>query len=138
MTSASADDPPEAGSSNDLNGLAILLVEDSWQIGQAMKSLLQAMGADVAGPAASTAEAERLLSQRAPDVAIVDFSLRGNERASGLIERLHDRGVGVVVISGYDVLPGPAVKAIAILQKPVTEAQLVATLRPLVARKAPR
>ena len=34
-------------------------------------------GAEVVGPAATTTEAERLLSEHAPDVALVDFHLRG-------------------------------------------------------------
>jgi len=116
--------------------MAILLVEDSWHVGQAMKNLLRVMGADVAGPAATTAEAERLLCEHAPDVALVDISLRGGERAYGLIDRLHDRGVRVIVISGYAELPLASAKAAAILQKPVSEAQLLATLRPFIAQKA--
>jgi DNA-binding NtrC family response regulator len=124
-----------AGGSDDLKGLGILLVEDSWHIGCAMKNLLQLMGADVAGPAATTAEAERLLSERSPDVAIVDISLREGEQAFGLIDRLHDQGVRVVVISGYSELP-PDSRAVATLQKPVSEAELLATLRPLIGQKA--
>jgi hypothetical protein len=45
-------DPPEAGCP-DLNGVQILLVEDSFILGAAMKDLLQACGADVAGPVAT-------------------------------------------------------------------------------------
>ncbi len=126
------------GSSDDLKGLRVLLVEDSWHVGRAMKSLLAVLGATVDGPAASTAEAERLLAAHSPDVAIIDFRLREGESASGLIDRLNDQGVGVIVVSGYEVLPVPAVKAEAVLQKPVSEAQLLAVLRPLVARKAAR
>jgi CheY-like chemotaxis protein len=136
MILSNAHDPAIAGSSDDLNGLGILLVEDSWHVGQAMKRLLQVMGADVAGPAATTAEAERLLCEHVPDVALVDISLRGGERAYGLIDRLHDRGVRVIVISGYAELPLASAKAAAVLQKPVSEAQLLATLRPLIAQKA--
>jgi DNA-binding NarL/FixJ family response regulator len=63
----------------------------------ALKSLLQALGADVDGPAATTAEAERLVSEHAPDVALVDFNLREGERAYGLIDRLLDQGIRVVM-----------------------------------------
>ena len=45
------------------------------------------LGADVVGPAATTAEAERLLSEHAPDVALVDFYLRAGELSYGLITR---------------------------------------------------
>jgi DNA-binding NtrC family response regulator len=127
MTSSNAHDPPEVGSA-DLTGLRILVVEDSWHLGIALESLLQAMGAEVAGPVATTAEAERLISEHTPDIAIVDFNLRGGELAHGLIDRLHDQGARVIVTSGYAVLPLAPGKAAAILQKPFSEAQLIATL----------
>jgi DNA-binding NtrC family response regulator len=134
MTSSNAHDSPGAGLS-DLKGVRILLVEDDWQLGIALKSQLRALGADVAGLAATTAEAQRLISERAADVALVDFNLRGGERAYGLIDRLHDQGVRVIVISGYADLP-LAGKVEAILQKPISEEQLLATLRRVT--KAPR
>ena len=100
MTLLNAHDLPEIGSSDDLKGLDILLVEDSRSVGKAVKSLLELLGAAVVGPAANTAEAERLLSEHAPDVALVDFHLRGGELSYGLIARLHDQGMPVIVVSG--------------------------------------
>jgi DNA-binding NtrC family response regulator len=138
MTSSNADEPLGTKSSADLNGVDILLVEDSWHVGQAMRNLLLLMGAKVAGPAATAAEAERLLSEHAPDVAIVDISLRGGERAFNLIDRLNERGVRVIVISGYAEIPLASGKAMAFLQKPVSEVELLAVLRPLVAQKPAR
>jgi DNA-binding response OmpR family regulator len=110
-----------------LKGLRILLVEDSWNVGEALTSLLRAMGAEVAGPAATTAEAERLLSTYAPDVAVVDFTLRGGELAVGLIDQLHDRGIRVVMTSGYDIQSFASEK-VAILKKPFTDTELLASL----------
>jgi len=138
MASSNAQDPFGAGSSDDLTGLDILLVEDSCEVGEATKDLLELLGADVAGPVATTAEAERLLSEHAPDVALVDFHLRGGERSDGLIARLRERGVPVIVISGSVFPPLPSVEAVTILEKPVSEAQLLANLRPLLAQKAAR
>lgn len=132
MASSNAHDPPGTGAS-DLNGLRILLVEDSWHVGTALRSLLRVWGADVVGPAATTADAERLISERAPDVALIDINLRGGERAYDLIDRLHGRGIRVVVISGYSDVPLALAKAVAILPKPVDEAQLLASLRPMTA-----
>jgi CheY-like chemotaxis protein len=77
MTPSNTHDPAGAGSPDDLRGLEILLVEDSWIVGETMKDLLELLGAVVVGPAATTAEAERLPSEHAPDVALVDFHLRG-------------------------------------------------------------
>ena len=133
MTSSNTHDPAGAGSSDDLRGLEILLVEDSWVVGEAMKGLLELLGADVVGPATTTAEAERLLSEHAPDVALVDFHLRGGELSSSLIARLHEQGVPVIMISGSsESLSGLPVEAATILEKPVSEAQLLASLRPLL------
>jgi DNA-binding NtrC family response regulator len=135
MTSPNAHDRSGADAL-DLQGIRVLLVEDSWHLGVAMKRLLQLHGAEVAGPAATTAEAEGLIAERVPDVALVDFNLRDDERADGLIDRLHDQGVPVVVVSGYAVFPMAPEKVAAILQKPVAESQLLAALRPLLANKA--
>ena len=62
--------------------------------------------------------------------ALVDFSLRGDELAHGLIDRLHNQGVRVVVISGYADVPLAPGKVAAILHKPIKEELLLAALRP--------
>ena len=100
MTSLTSHDAPVARSLDDLRGLNVLLVEDSWNVGAAVKDILELLGADVAGPAATKAEAERLLAERSPDIALVDFHLRGGELADGLITLLHAQGVPVIVTSG--------------------------------------
>jgi DNA-binding response OmpR family regulator len=136
MTLSNTHDPTRAGSSDDLRGLEILLVEDSGIVGEAIKDLLELLGANVVGPAASTAEAERLLSEHAPDVALVDFHLRGGEMSYGLIARLNEQGVPVIMISGSSESPsGLPVEAAIILEKPFSEAQLLASLRPLLTEK---
>ena len=128
--------PGAAPDSWDLKGVNILLVEDSWHLGIALKNLLKAWGAEVSGPVATAAEAERLTSGQRPAVALVDLNLRGGERAYDLIDRLHERGIPVIVTSGYEVLPRLPAKAVAVLQKPFGEAQLLALLRPLTSQKA--
>ena len=103
-----------------------------------MKDLLELLGAHVLGPAATTAEAERLLSEHAPDVALVDFHLRGGELSYGLIAQLHKQGVPVILVSGSSKSLSPLpVEAATILEKPFSEAQLLASLRPLLAQKSP-
>jgi DNA-binding response OmpR family regulator len=122
--------------SADLNGMCILLVEDSWNVGVALKRQLQTLGLEVAGPVATAVEAERLMTERQPDAAIVDFNLRGGEKANGLINRLHDQGVCVIVASGYSIPPMMPGMVVAILEKPIHEAQLVAALRLVIAQKS--
>ncbi|MGA7102839.1 MAG: response regulator [Pseudolabrys sp.] len=126
MNAASGDDAPEAGLPN-LKGKRILLVEDSWQLGMALKSLLRSFDAEVDGPAATTSDAERLISEHAPDAAIIDVNLRQGERSYGLIDRLIGQGVPVVVTSGYSDLPMVSAKA-HILEKPISEEKLIAIL----------
>jgi CheY-like chemotaxis protein len=113
---------------SELNGLRVLVVEDSWHVASALKSLLEELGVDVAGPAATLEDAERLLAAREPETAIVDINLRG-EMAYGLIDRLHSQGVRVVVISGYAVPKVAEGKVAAILQKPFSAKSLLAVLR---------
>jgi DNA-binding NtrC family response regulator len=125
--------PPTSGS-GELKGARILLVEDSWHVGNAIKRLLSALGADVAGPVATIADAERLITGCKPDVAIVDINLRNGERANPLLDRLQQEGIPVIIITGYtDVALQPG-KVEAILQKPVSVEQFLAILRPIVAR----
>jgi CheY-like chemotaxis protein len=126
MPAADADEEPEAGS---LLGLRVLVVEDSWHVATAVESLLRSYGAEVAGPVASTAEAERLIAEQIPDVAIVDINLRGGELAYDLIDKLSDLAVRVVVMSGYSALRQHQDKVSAVLHKPITEAELLAAVR---------
>jgi len=126
----------DSGSADELKGLDILLVEDSRDVGQAVKTLLELCGARVDGPAANTAEAEGLLAAPRPDVALVDFHLRGGEESSGLIVRLREQGVPVIVLSGsFEISPLPSLDGTTVLEKPVAEADLLAQLIPFIAKK---
>lgn len=127
MALMNGDSASDAGSS-DLKGMRILLVEDSWQLGIALKSLLRSFDAEVDGPVATTGDADRLISANIPDAAIVDVNLRQGERSYGLIDRLIGQGVPVVVTSGYSDLPMVPDKA-HILEKPISEDKLLAILR---------
>jgi len=112
-----------------LKGMRILVVEDSWQVAVALKRLLQTLGAEAVGPVACTSDAERVISERLPDAAIVDINLRAGERAYGLIDQLLDKGVRVVVTSGYSNLSNLPAKVAGVLQKPVEAAQLLSVLQ---------
>ena len=54
---------------DDLNGLRVLVVEDSWDVATALTRLLKAWGVEVLGPAATTADALVLICQGAVDAA---------------------------------------------------------------------
>jgi DNA-binding NtrC family response regulator len=128
MTSWNIRDPIEA-EPWDLDGIRILIVEDSWDVGTGLKMLLETWGADIAGPVATTDDAKRMVSECTPDVALVDISLRNGERSYGLIDHLHEQGVRIIVISGYADVSLAKDKAAAVLQKPVRDELLLASLR---------
>jgi CheY-like chemotaxis protein len=115
-------------SSSDLQGLRVLVVEDGWQVADGLKLSLEQWGMVVAGPAATAREAQSLVIECRPELAIVDVNLKG-EMGYRLMDWLHDRGIQVVVISGYEDLPGSLGKFAAVLQKPFTDAALLATLQ---------
>jgi hypothetical protein len=80
---------------------------------------------------ATSADASLLAEQSMPQVALIDLHLRGGETAHGLLDRLHAAGVPVVIISGLSVRP-PAGEMVAVLQKPFSGPELLATLYKIV------
>ncbi len=139
MSSPDHHQPPSAGSSDDLKGLDILLVEDARDVGEAVKKHLELLGAKVTGPAATAAEATGLLNEHPPDVALVDFHLRDGELSDGLVARLREQGVPVIMLSGSFEFPRlSSLVGVTFLEKPVSEAQLLAHLGPLIASKTTR
>jgi len=133
MSSSNDCGPPEArGSDDDLQGLEILLVEDSQSVADALKQHLELLGANVTGPAATTAEATKLMTERLPHVALVDFHLRG-EDSSGLIAQLRDEGVPVIMLSGSFEFPASvSPKGVTMVEKPISEAQILEYLKPIL------
>ena len=114
-----------------LEGLRVLVVEDSWQVSTGLKHLLESWGASVVGPVPTTADAIRVISNTVPDVALVDINLRGGERSYDLIDELYKRNIRIVVLTGYADVPLANGKAVAILQKPVKEEALITSLQKL-------
>jgi DNA-binding NtrC family response regulator len=136
MSSAEGENTVAAARKN-LAGVRVLVVEDAWHVAKALKSTLEDMGMCVAGPVARIADAKHLLDKEVPDLAVVDVNLKG-EMAYGLIGELHDRGVRVIVVSGYAVLPSSLDKAAAILQKPFSGSALLTTLQQVMKDKPPQ
>ena len=109
-------------------GVRVLIVEDQWHIATALKSLLELEAMDVCGPVGRISDAQRLAEEHMPELAIVDINLKG-ELAYSLIDALHDRGIRIVVISGYAELSRLSNKVTAALQKPFHGPELLETLR---------
>jgi DNA-binding NtrC family response regulator len=125
-------DPSDLSVLKDVN---VLVVEDNWQVAKALECALKQLEMQVSGPASTTSDAKRLLAARMPKVAIVDVNLK-REMACDLIVELHDKGVHVIVISGYAIPPIPKKKAAVILQKPFSAEDLLTALRTVVVGEA--
>lgn len=110
-------------------GARVLVVEDSWDVSRRVKALLEAHGAEVVGPVATANDARRLCSESVPDVALVDINLRTGELSYGLIDEMRALGIPIIVITGYANASAAAGAAVAILQKPFSDGELLTALR---------
>ena len=118
------------------DGRLVLVVEDEFLIAIDLALLLQEHGWRVLGPAATVAEALRLLADERPDVALLDLNLRG-ELVTPVAEELRVQDVPFVLASAYDSHGLTAVAALAEvpnLGKPTDERRLLAALAQAVAR----
>ena len=114
----------------------VLVVEDEILIAMDLELVLHRHGWRVLGPAATVAEALRLLAGRNARRSLLDFNLRG-EMVTPVAEELRARRVPFVLASAYNRHDGPAaVTALAgvpNLGKPTDERRLLATLAQAVA-----
>ena len=116
------------------DGRLVLVVEDEFLIAMDLEQLLRRHGWRVLGPAATVAQALRLLAGETPDVALLDVNLRG-ELVTPVAAALRAGGVPFVLASAYQV---PAQVAAALagapnVGKPTGERQLLAALARAVA-----
>ena len=80
----------------------ILVVEDEYLLADDLRREIEAAGADVLGPAATIAEALRLLDGPSPpDAAVLDVNL-GGDAVFPLARNLRSRGVPFVFVTGFD------------------------------------
>lgn len=80
----------------------VLVVENEFLIALDLEQLLERHGWRVLGPAASVAEALRLLDGEVPDVALLDITLKDGETVVPVAEALRARAVPFVLASAYD------------------------------------
>jgi len=84
-----------------LANLRILLAEDESLIALNLELLLQQFGCEVVGPVSDVGELARVAACERLDGALVDVNLRGRQ-VFEVLPVLIDRGVPVVLTSGYD------------------------------------
>ena len=78
----------------------VLLVEDHEDLARIMTSMIEACGYEVVGPAATIAEAVKLIEDGRLDVALVDQGLPDGP-GTEVVRDLLDRGIPSAVLSGY-------------------------------------
>jgi DNA-binding NtrC family response regulator len=113
-----------------LKGKSALIIEDDALIAISAEFSLRDAGAAVVRIANSVASAKSVLDEGFPfDVALVDLCLKDGD-ASPLVQILSERGIAVVITTGYAVGRGQAAlrPAIGILQKPYTDEDLINVL----------
>jgi putative two-component system response regulator len=118
--------------------LRVLIIEDHGAVARGLALLLRREGMEVAGTAATLAEAEHLIDKRAADVAILDITL-GSESGFDLIPLAHARGIKVLLYTGGTV-PAPLSntdKADGIASKAGGPAELIKAIREVAAGRSP-
>jgi ActR/RegA family two-component response regulator len=113
----------------DFTGRRVLVVEDEYFIATDLVQALEDRGAQVLGPAASVADALKLMENAGPiDGAVIDINLHG-EWAFPIAQALTNRHVRFVFATGYDaqVIPQPF-QNILRCEKPIDVTQVASGL----------
>ena len=112
-----------------LAGVRVFVAEDEFLLALDLCDILARAGAEVLGPARSRAEADTYVaSQFKPDVALLDLNL-GGESSSDIALQLKDRGIPVILTTGYDAGDVPAdLSAMPVCLKPISGAAVLRTI----------
>ena len=99
---------------------------------------LIAEGHSVMGPAATVEEALQVLQRERPDVALLDFNLRG-KTALPVAERLNLLGIPAIILSAYEVAQlarFDALASVRYVRKPYGEDELLRTIHAVTSSSA--
>ncbi|HZZ88011.1 MAG TPA: response regulator [Caulobacteraceae bacterium] len=102
---------------NVLDGLRVLVVEDEAAIALLVEHMLETLGCQVVGSAATVSEALALVRNGGFDFVLLDRNLRG-ERVDPIALELESRGIPYAFASGYGSLPEKGSFTAQTLQKP--------------------
>lgn len=120
---------------------SIMIVEDESIISFGYRLRLEQMGLDVFGVASSSEEAEELMSERRPDVIIMDVYLKGPKNGLELAREIHTKDpIPIIFLTASarpEIVEGiRAMKGCHYLLKPVDEDSLVGMLNEMVSSHA--
>ena len=117
-----------------LDGLNVLIVEDSYLVAESLAQILTEAGATVVGPVPRAEDAHRLIEERTINAALLDVKLAvGNTMT--IARALQVRECPFVFVTGYGspALPADAFREVPVLRKPVNREELLSTLSGLIA-----
>jgi two-component system, response regulator PdtaR len=108
----------------------ILIVEDEFLIGWALKQMFHLAGHHAVGPAASAEEALQLAQAEQPELAFVDVSLAGDQDGIAVARALVDRhGVSCIFLTAQpDQARTAKDAALGVVTKPYDPRQLLQTV----------
>jgi len=121
---------PQPGSIVSSRPLAnVLIVEDSWNVAQSLKGIVEKAGAHVLGPVPSVREALEIAWAGNVSLALVDMNLK-DSFADPLVDELIALNIPYVIITAYEALPSNADRAaLARMTKPLDHAGIAALVR---------
>lgn len=113
----------------------VLVLEDEFIIADEIASILEDAGHTVLGPTPTIDGAmSRLAEEARPDAAIIDANIRGNSSVE-VARRLRELDVPFCLCTGYRSGDLTAeFGEVAVIQKPVNPADLLATIRSLAGK----
>lgn len=107
------------------DGMRVLIVEDEPLLAMLIEEGVRDLGHDVAGSAATVAQALAALEAETVDMALLDFTLGDDTNSLPVARRLQERGIPFAYLTGHNSLPtGDGVPVAPILMKPFTMDQL--------------
>jgi CheY-like chemotaxis protein len=112
----------------ELRGLRILVVEDSFLVAELLRDLLDECGCEVVGPAPRVPLALQLCKEEALDGALLDINL-GGESCFPVAHYLQEKRVPFLFLSGYDdsaMIPA-ALRHVPRLAKPFDRIEVART-----------
>lgn len=117
-----------------LDGLNVLVVEDSYLVAESLAHVLTEAGATVVGPVPRADEARRLIDAHRIDAALLDVKLAVGDTVP-IARVLQDRGKPFLFVTGYGspALPDELFANVPILNKPVARLELLNALHRLIA-----
>lgn len=117
----------------------VLLVEDDSDFAESVALNLEEAGFQLIGPVRGGLEAFIVCEREKPDVALIDISLEGAIDGIFLGQQLAEFGVAIVYLTGRfeRALREGRTHAAALLAKPCSSEELIATLRRITPQRQP-